>query len=78
MRTTLKLDPSLISSKKKIVEYSSTLTKQMKVLYSESILDESLGHLEEAKEKWRKISKLDLLDGEYYKKAKIKLRKYEL
>ena len=78
LRKTLELDPSLISSKKKIVEYSTTLTKQMKVLYSESILDESLGHLEEAKEKWQKISKLDLIDGEYYKKAKIKLTKYEL
>ena len=78
LRKALKLDPSLVSSKKKLVEYSSTLIKQMKVLYSESILDESLGHLEEAKEKWRKISKLDLLDGEYHKKAKIKLRKYEL
>ena len=50
----------------------------MKILYSESILDESLGHLEEAKEKWREISKLDVLDGEYYKKARIKLDKYEL
>ena len=78
LRRTLKLDPSLISSKKKIIEYSETLTKQMKMLYSESILDESLGHLEEAKEKWRKISKLDLTDGEYYKKARIKLEKYEL
>ena len=78
LRKTLELDSSLVSSKKKIVEYSETLTKQMKILYSESILDESLGHLEDAKEKWRKISKLDLLDGEYYKKAKIKLKKYEL
>ena len=78
LRKTLEFDPSLISSKKKIVEYSSTLTKQMKILYSESILDESLGHLEEAKEKWRKIFKLDVIDGEYYKKAKIKLTKYEL
>ncbi len=78
LKKTLELDPSLVSSKKKITEYSITLTKQMKILYSESILDESLGHLEEAKERWRKIFKLDVLDGEYYKKAKIKLTKYEL
>ena len=78
LKKTLELDPSLVSSKKKIVEYSSTLTKQMKIIYSESILDESLGHIEEAKERWRKILKLDVLDGEYYKKAKIKLEKYEL
>ena len=78
LRKTLELDSSLVSSKKKIVEYSSTLTKQMKVLYSESILDESLGLLEDAKERWEKISKTDLIDGEYYKKAKIKLDKYKL
>ena len=75
MKKTLDLDPSLVSSKKKITEYSSTLIKQMKILYSESIIDESLGHLEDAKDKWRKISKLDLIDGEYYKKAKNQIEK---
>ena len=78
LKKSLDLDPTLKSSKKKIVEYSEKLTKQMKILYAESVLEESLGHLEDAKKKWQDIVKLDLLDGEYYKKAKIKLKKHEL
>lgn len=78
LKKSLDLDPSLSSSKKKIAEYSEKLTKQMKILYAESVLEESLGHLEDAKKKWQDIVKLDLRDGEYYKKARIKLKKYEL
>jgi hypothetical protein len=51
-------------------------------LYQEGILEESFGNVEGgeskagAKDKWKKILDLDVSDGEYYKKAYIKLKKY--
>jgi hypothetical protein len=51
-------------------------------LYQEGILEESFGNVDGAeskvgaKDKWRKILELDITDGEYFKKAYIKLKKY--
>ncbi|MNU08930.1 hypothetical protein D3C72_2552040 [compost metagenome] len=51
-------------------------------LYQEGILEESFGNVDGgeskagAKDKWKKILELDVSDGEYYKKAYIKLKKY--
>ncbi len=58
------------------------LRKEMMVLYQEGILEESFGNVEGfenkdgAKQKWKKIIQRDITDGEYYKKARIKLKKY--
>jgi hypothetical protein len=58
------------------------LRKLMMTLYQEGILEESFGNVEGgesragAKEKWKKILEQDISDGEYYKKAYIKLKKY--
>ncbi len=48
----------------------------MKNLYSDSILEESYGQIELAKEKWQKIIDMGLLDSDYYKRAKRKLQRY--
>ena len=48
----------------------------MKSIYEDSILEESLGNVEAAKEKWKKIMQNDLEFDDYYKKAKRKLKKY--
>ena len=54
----------------------------MMVLYQESVIDESYGIVDNsetrqgAKDKWKKIVELDLDDGDYFKKAVLKLRKY--
>ena len=72
----LDLDPD----NEKAAELRSTITadlyKKMKVLYSDSVLEENLGRVEEAKEKWKQIVATDISSGEYYQKAKSKLSKY--
>jgi hypothetical protein len=51
-------------------------------MYQESIIDENYGLVDAtetkigAKDKWKKITEIDLQDGEYFKKAVIKLRRY--
>jgi pSer/pThr/pTyr-binding forkhead associated (FHA) protein len=53
------------------------LKKQMQVLYQEGVLEESVGEVETAKTKWKKIIELSLPEEDYYKKARTKMKKYE-
>lgn len=53
------------------------LRKEMKALYEDSVLEESLGNVDSAKEKWKKILSDNLAFDDYTKKAKSKLEKYE-
>lgn len=75
-------DPENESINQKIDMYAGELKKQMRTIYQDSILDENYGILENtetkqgAKEKWKKITEMDLQDGEYYRKAVTKLRRY--
>ncbi len=55
----------------------SELKKQMQVLYQEGVLEESVGEIDSAKAKWKKIIELSIPDEDYYKKSKTKLKKYE-
>ena len=50
------------------------LRREMKNIYEDSVLEESLGNVDSAKEKWRKIMKEDLDNGEYAIKARGKLQ----
>lgn len=76
------VDPMNPDIPEKIERYTAELRKQMMSIYQEGILEESFGNVEGAeskegaKDKWKKILKLDIPDGEYYKKAYIKLKKY--
>lgn len=76
------LDPDNQELTEKIELYTVELRKNMMTIYQEGILEESFGNVEGgeskagAKDKWRKILELDIPDGEYYKKAYIKLKKY--
>jgi len=75
-------DPNNQDIKEKIETYSYELTRQVRAIYQESIIEENYGIIENtetkqgAKEKWKKITEIDLEDGEYYKKAVVKLRRY--
>jgi pSer/pThr/pTyr-binding forkhead associated (FHA) protein/tetratricopeptide (TPR) repeat protein len=51
-------------------------TNKMKLIYSDSVLEESLGQIESAKEKWQKIIDLGITDSEYFRRAKRKLQRY--
>ena len=75
-------DPENKSISEKIDLFTIELKKQMRSIYQDSIIDENYGILENtetkqgAKDKWKKITELDLEDGEYYRKAVTKLRRY--
>ncbi len=75
-------DPENVSINEKIESFTIELKKQMRTIYQDSVIDENYGILENtetkqgAKEKWKKITELDLEDGEYYRKAVTKLRRY--
>lgn len=78
----LQFDPDNRALKEKSEKYMSELRLQAMALYQESIIDESFGYVDGtetrsgAKDKWKKIMDIDLEDGEYYRKAYIKLKKY--
>jgi pSer/pThr/pTyr-binding forkhead associated (FHA) protein/tetratricopeptide (TPR) repeat protein len=82
LRKAVEINPGNEETKDKINRYTLDLKKQMMVLYQEGVLEESYGNVEGnenrpgAKDKWKKIMDLDIPDGEYYGKAKIKLKKY--
>lgn len=75
-------DPDNLTILKKIETYSDQLKNQVRLIYQESIIDENYGIIENtetkegAKEKWKKITETDLEDGEYFRKAIIKLHRY--
>lgn len=73
----LEVDPRNAAAKDTRSRMESNLRKVMKVIYQDSVLEESLGNVDSAKEKWRRIVEQDLENGEYARKAKSKLRKYE-
>lgn len=75
-------DPENKSIQEKIEMFSLELKKQVRTIYQEAIIDENYGLIENtetkqgAKEKWKKITEIDLEDGEYFRKAVTKLRRY--
>lgn len=52
------------------------LRKQMQAYYQEAILEESVGEVDSAKAKWKKILESSVPEEEYFKKSTIKLKKY--
>ncbi len=82
LREAQKYDPENVIIKDKIAKYQNEIRLQAMVIFQESIVDESFGYVEGnetrpgAKDKWKKIIELDLDDGEYYRKAYVKLKKY--
>lgn len=75
-------DPKNRSIQERIELYVVELNRQVRTIYQESVIDENYGLVDStetkqgAKEKWKKITEMDLEDGEYYRKAVIKLRRY--
>lgn len=75
-------DPDNRTLKERADKYSNELRLQAMAIYQESIIDESFGYVDGnetrpgAKDKWKRIIELDSDDGEYYRKAYIKLKKY--
>jgi pSer/pThr/pTyr-binding forkhead associated (FHA) protein/tetratricopeptide (TPR) repeat protein len=71
-----KEDPDNESVKAIQQKMLSSLRRDLKSIYEDSVLEESLGNVDSAKEKWKKIIKDDLDFDEYAKKARTLLLKY--
>lgn len=69
-------DPGHDEAKETKAKMLSELRREMKAIYEDSVLEESLGNVDSAKEKWKKIMVEDLDFDDYYSKAKSKLQKY--
>lgn len=71
-----KIDPNNDKARDLQSSITRELNSQLQEIYSNSVLDEGLGNIEAAKEKWRKIIELDRREGEYHKRARGKLKTY--
>jgi tetratricopeptide (TPR) repeat protein len=71
-----KIDPDNEKARDLQSSITRELNSQLQEIYSNSVLDEGLGNIEAAKEKWRKILEVDRKNGDYYKRARSKLRTY--
>jgi hypothetical protein len=71
-------DPDNIEAKELRNHMLAELRRQMKGIYEDSVLEESMGNVDTAKEKWKKIMQEDLPDDDYTQKARSKLNKYGL
>lgn len=76
LREGIKINPDNEVLKGRHQAMMTELRKQMMTFYQEGILEESVGEVETAKNKWRKILDQSLPGEDYYEKAKMKLKKY--
>jgi pSer/pThr/pTyr-binding forkhead associated (FHA) protein/tetratricopeptide (TPR) repeat protein len=70
------INPDNETLKGKLNSALAELKKSMQALYQEAILEESVGEVDTAKAKWKKIIEQSLPEEDYYKKSKMKLKKY--
>lgn len=72
----LKESPENETAKTTKAKAISQLKREMKSIYEDGSLEESMGNIELAKEKWQRILQLSLPEDDYYQKSKQKLKKY--
>lgn len=73
----LKLDPSNGDARILKDKAVKEINLAMKALYQEGIIEESTGSIDRAMQKWKSILEQSPPSNQYYRKAKIKTRKYE-
>ncbi len=76
LREGMRINPANEVLKGHHTQYMAELRKQMMNFYQEGILEESVGEVETAKAKWKKIIEQSLPGEDYFEKAKLKLKKY--
>lgn len=72
----IKEDPNAEEARSFRRSVQADLRREMMNLYQDSVLEESLGNIEAAKEKWKQILRENMPDDEFYKKAKRQLNQY--
>lgn len=70
------IDPKNSRAAQLNANISKELNVKLREFYEDAVIYEGLGKLDEAKAEWRKIMELDHQDGEYYKRAKNKMKAY--
>ncbi|PWU12852.1 MAG: hypothetical protein C5B49_15640 [Bdellovibrio sp.] len=76
LRQALLMNPNNSEIEERQTKILAELRKDMQTKYQESILEESVGSVAEAKKKWTEIQKLSVEGEDYFEKSKVKLRKY--
>lgn len=71
-----KFDPYNQRAGELLAKFRREINIKMRELYEEAVINEGLGGVEEARAKWKKILETDHPDGEYYRKARSKLKNY--
>lgn len=72
----LKNDPQNQEAKNLKSQALSELRRELKSIYEDSVLEESMGNTDSAKEKWKQIKERSFPQEEYYKKSIKNLQKY--
>ncbi len=75
-REALNLDPKNKEAKTTAEKVLTSFNRKLKSLYEDSVIEESMGNVAQAKEKWQKIIDDDLENGKYGTMAREKLQKY--
>lgn len=76
LRRILDIDPSISKAQELLETVTRELNNLLKAKYTESTLLEDQGDIDAAKDIWHSIKKMDVQNGNYYRKADSKLRKY--
>jgi pSer/pThr/pTyr-binding forkhead associated (FHA) protein/tetratricopeptide (TPR) repeat protein len=72
------IDPTDYKTANFIEQTKTDLEMQMRNLYTDSVIEERFGNIELSKAKWKEIVTRDIPTGNYYLKAKRKLKQYGL
>ncbi len=72
----LKEDASNAEAEKLKASAMEDLKREMKSLYEDSVLEESMGNIDTAKERWKQIMEKAIPGDEYHGRAKRNLQKY--
>lgn len=75
LRQALKVNPGSSKIESRIAEIIAEIRKEMQPIYHEGILEESVGSVDTARQKFSKIMESSMPGEEYYEKAKIKMTK---
>jgi pSer/pThr/pTyr-binding forkhead associated (FHA) protein/tetratricopeptide (TPR) repeat protein len=76
LKKVAEVDPENPDIAQKITNMTVELSKVMQPMYHDAIVEESIGELEVAKQKWKKILDQSFAGEEYFNKSRIKLRKH--
>lgn len=76
LKKSIRINPGNNKVEERIAEIIAELRKDMQPIYHEGILEESVGNVDTARQRFTKILDISVPGEEYYDKAKMKMRKY--